>query len=88
MDNNNNNFTSPYGADGNAVRDFRITARDLVQVYISPHAYNDGFPIKLDLWHSRYHGHPTCGLKFMVENERSILQHIEKSTLASKIPCW
>jgi hypothetical protein len=81
-------FLASYGANGNAVRDFRITTRDLAQVYISPHAYNDGFPIELDLWHSCYHDHPTCGLKFTVENERLILQHIEKSTLSSKILRW
>jgi hypothetical protein len=81
-------FLASFGANGNAVRDFRITARDLAQVYISPHAYNNGFPIELDLQHGRYHDHPTCGLKFTVENEQLILQHIEKITLASKIPCW
>jgi hypothetical protein len=81
-------FLASYGADGNAVRDFQITARDLVQAYISPHAYNNEFPIKLDLWHGCYHDHPTCGLKFTVENERLILKHIEKNTLASKIPRW
>ncbi len=59
-----------------------------MQVYISPHAYNDGFPIELDFRHGCYHDHPTCGLKFTVENEWLILKHIEKSTLASKIPWW
>jgi hypothetical protein len=62
-------FLASYGANGNAVRDFRITARNLAQVYISPHTYNDRFPIKLDLQHGCYHNHPTCGLKFTVENE-------------------
>jgi hypothetical protein len=61
-------FLATYGANGNAVWDFRITARNLAQVYISLHAYNDGFPIKLDLWHGHYHNHLTCGLKFMVES--------------------
>jgi hypothetical protein len=60
----------------------------LAQVYNSPHAYNNGFLIKLELWHGCYHDHPTCGLKFTVEKEELILQHIEKSTLASKIPHW
>jgi hypothetical protein len=81
-------FLASYGANGNTVRDFQITARDLAQVYISLHAYNNGFPIKLDLWHGCYHDHPTCGLKFTVENKWLILQHIEKRTLASKIPRW
>jgi hypothetical protein len=81
-------FLASYKADGNAGRDFQITACNLTQVYISPHAYNDGFPIKLDLWHGHYHDHHTCGLKLTVENEWLILQHIEKSTLASKILRW
>ncbi len=81
-------FLASYGTNGNAVRDFQITACNLAQIHISPHAYNDGFPIKLDLRHHCYHDHPTCGLKFAVENEWLILQHIEKSTLASKIPRW
>ena len=81
-------FLASYGANENAVRDFQITARNLAQVYISPHAYNDRFPIKFDLQHGCYHDHPTCGLKFTGENKRLILQHIEKSTLASKILRW
>ncbi len=75
-------FLASYGANENAVQDFQITARSLARVYISLHTYNDGFPIELDLWHGCYHDHPSCGLKFMVKNERLILQHIEKSTLA------
>jgi hypothetical protein len=81
-------FLESYNADGDAVRDYPITARDLAQVYISPHAYKDGFPIELDLQHGRLHDHLACGMKFTVVNGRLILQHIEKSTLASKIPCW
>ncbi len=77
-----------HGSNGEAVLDYRITAQDMAQVYISPHAYNNGFPIELDLQHSCYHDHPTCGFKFTVENDRLILQHIEKSTLASRIPHW
>jgi hypothetical protein len=38
-----------YNANGDTVRDFRITAMDFVQAYISPHAYKDGFPIEIDL---------------------------------------
>jgi hypothetical protein len=81
-------FLASHGADGEAVLDNRITARDMAQVYISPHAHNNGFLIELDLRHSRYHDHPTCGFKFTMENDQLILQHIEKSTLASRIPCW
>jgi hypothetical protein len=81
-------FLAYHGANGEAVLDYRITACNMVQVYISPHAYNDGFPIELDLRHSHYHDHPTCGFKFTVENDWLILQHIEKSTLASRIPHW
>jgi hypothetical protein len=81
-------FLASHGTNGEAVQDYRITACDIAQVYISPHAYNNGFPIELDLRHSQYHDHPTCGLKFTVENDRLILQHIEKSTLASRIPRW
>jgi hypothetical protein len=81
-------FLASHGADGEAVLDYRITARNMAQVYISPHAYNNRFPIELDLRHSHYHDHLTCGFKFTVENDRLILQHIEKSTLASRIPCW
>ncbi len=81
-------FLESYNADGDAVRDFCITTRDLAQVYISPCVYKDGFPIELDLRQSRFHDHPACGMKFTVVNGQLILQHIEKSTLASKIPCW
>ncbi len=81
-------FLASHGANGEAVLDYRITARNMAQVYISPHAYNDGVPIELDLRHSCYHDHPTCGFKFTMENYRLILQHFEKSRLASRIPCW
>jgi hypothetical protein len=81
-------FLGSYNAYGDAVKDFCITARNLAQVSISPHAYKDGFPIKLDLRHGCFHNHPACVMKFTVENEQLILQHIEKCTLASKIPCW
>ena len=80
-------FLASHGTNGEAIRDYRITVRDMGQVYIFPHAYNNGFSIELDLRHSRYHDHPTCGLKFTMENDQLILQHIEKSTLASRIPC-
>jgi hypothetical protein len=81
-------FLESYNADGDTVRDYCITARDLAQVYISPHAYKDGFPIELDLQHGHFHDHPARGMKFTGVNGRLILQHIEKSTLASKIPRW
>jgi hypothetical protein len=87
-DPNAGTIVGSYNASRDAVRDFRITAMDLVQVYISPHEYKDGFSIELDLQHGRYHDHPECGMKFMDENELLILQHIEQSTLASKIPSW
>ena len=77
-----------YSADGDVVRDYRITAGGLAHVYISPHVYKDGCPIELDLQHGQFHNHPACGMKFTVVNGQLILQHIEKSTLASKIPCW
>jgi hypothetical protein len=44
-------FLESYNADRDAVRDYRITARNLTLVYISPYAYKDGFPVELDLQH-------------------------------------
>jgi hypothetical protein len=82
-------FLASHRANGEAVLDYRIIARNMAQVYISPRAYNDGFSIELDLPHSCYHDHPTCGFKWrIVENDQLIFQHIEKSTLASRIPRW
>jgi hypothetical protein len=69
-----------YNANGDIERDFCITARDLAQVYISPHAYKDGFPIELDLQHGRLHDDPVCEMIFLVENEQLIL-HILKRAL-------
>jgi hypothetical protein len=53
-------FLESYNAHRHAVRDYRITARVLAHVYISPHAYKDGFPIELDLQHGRFHDHLAC----------------------------
>jgi hypothetical protein len=69
-------FLASHLANGEAVLDYRITACNMAQVYISPHAYNGGFPIELDLRHSRYHDHPTRAFKFTLENDWLILQHI------------
>ena len=77
-----------FNTDGQAVTDYRITARDMAQVYVSPHAYHNGFEVDVDLKYAKYLNHPTWGLKFCTINGRLILEHIEKSTIASKIPRW
>ena len=65
-----------YNTDGQqAVTDYRITARDMAQ-----------FEVNVDLKYAKYLNHPTWGLKFRTINGRLILEHIEKSTIASKIP--
>jgi hypothetical protein len=46
------------------------------------------FEVNVDLKYAKYLNHPTCGLKFRTINGRPILEHIEKSTIASKIPRW
>jgi hypothetical protein len=70
-----------YNANRDAVRDFHITTRDLAQVYVSLHAYKDGFLIELDLRYGCFHDHPACRMKFTVKNEQLILQHILKRAL-------
>ena len=77
-----------FNPDGQAVTDYRITARDFAQVYVSPHAYHNGFEVDVDLKYAKYLNHPSWGLKFRTINGRLILEHIEKSTIASKIPRW
>jgi hypothetical protein len=60
----------------------------MAQVYVSPHAYHNGFEVNVDLKYAKYLDHPTWGLKFRTINGRLILEHIEQSTIASKIPRW
>jgi hypothetical protein len=82
--------TSPHtgNKDSTAVSDFFITARDMSQVYISPHPYKDGLEIDLDLCHKKHYSHPAAGMKFITGNGCLILQHIDKGTLAACIPHW
>ena len=77
-----------FNKDGQAVTDYRITARDMAQVYVSPQAYHNGFEVDVDLKYAIYLDHPSWGLKFRTINGRLILEHIEKSTIASKITRW
>ena len=77
-----------FNKDGQAVTDYRITSRDMAQVYVSPHAYHNGFEVDVDLKYAKYLNHPSWGLKFQTINGRLILEHIEKSTIAAKIPRW
>ncbi|KAL9178452.1 hypothetical protein ACHAXT_003782 [Thalassiosira profunda] len=73
--------------DGTAVKDYCITRRDTAQIYVSPHAYHNSFDIDLPL--RRYKRHDaTAGMRFDLINGRLILSHIEKSTVAAKIPRW
>jgi hypothetical protein len=73
--------------DGQAVDDYFITRRDWAQIYASPHAYHDGFDIELPLLRYKKDD-PTAGMRFRFVNGRLILDRIEKSTIAAKIPRW
>ena len=77
-----------YGPDGNSVTGYSITARDMVQVYLSPDAYHNGFDIEVDLKYAKYLTHPSWGLKFCHINDRLVLENIEKGTIGSKVPRW
>ncbi len=66
----------------------QITAHDMSQVYISPHPYKDGLEIYLDLPHKKHYSHPAAGMNFITVTGCLILQHIDKGTLAARIPCW
>jgi hypothetical protein len=74
--------------DGQAVVDYNITTRDMAQVYLSPHAYHNGFEVEVDLRYAKFLNHPSWGLKFRTINGRLILEHIEKGTIGSKIARW
>jgi hypothetical protein len=74
--------------DSTAISDFFITARNMSQVYISPHPYKDGLEINLYLRHKKHYSHPAAGMKFITVNGCLIFQHIDKGTLAARIPCW
>jgi len=76
-----------FGKDGQAVEDYHITRRDWAQIYVSPHAYHDGFDIELNLLRYKKED-PTAGMRFRIVNGRLILDRIEKSTIAAKIPRW
>ena len=75
-------------ADGDVVEEYGITRRDMAQVYISPHPYDDAFEEELMLRDFDSDRHPTAGLKFVTYNGRLIVEHISPSTHGAKIPRW
>jgi hypothetical protein len=44
--------------------------------------------IYLDLCHKKHYSYPAAGMQFITVNGCLILQHIDKGTLAARIPCW
>ena len=73
------------------MKDFRITQRDMAQVYVSQSPYDSAFEEELNLKRFHKYAHETGGLLFhKLEdyNGRLVLKDIKKSTPAAKIPRW
>ena len=75
-------------SDGDVVEEYGITRRDMAQVYISPHPYDDAFEEELMLRNFNSDVHPTAGFKFVTVTDRLIVEHISPSTHGAKIPRW
>jgi hypothetical protein len=74
--------------DATAVDHYRITNRDIAQVYFSSHCFGNSADESF-----AYHGsatllHPTAGLVLTMDNGRVLITSIENGTPCAKIPRW
>ena len=77
-----------FNKDGSAVVDYHITIKDIAQIYVSPHPFNDAFEEHVDLRRYDESKHAAAELRLTTTNSRLILDTIDKSTPCARIPRW
>lgn len=70
---------------GQTVDEYDITHRCVKQIYVSPHPYNNAFEEEVSILKFDAFKKPTGGLKFVTDNGRLILSHIERSSPCARI---
>jgi hypothetical protein len=69
-------------------KDYDISQKDVLQIYVSPDPYADEFVRTMELKGFHPTQHPSAGLQFMLKDKRLILHNIQSSTPAAKISRW
>ena len=69
------------------MNDFGISNRDIAQVYVLPHPYNNAFEEEMELKYFDTN-HPAGGLQFKTFNGQLTIGNMIAGTLAAKIPNW
>ena len=70
------------------VDEYNITKKDLAQIYISPHPYDDAFEEELPLATYKAADHPTAGMEFDLVDDRLTLTTICPGAPAHRISRW
>ena len=74
--------------DVSTIEEYGISAKDIRQIYISPHAYNDAFEEELSLVTFNHGDHPTAGLELESRDGRLILLGMRPGAPSHRIPRW
>ena len=72
--------------DVSVIEEYGISERDLRQIYISPHAYDDAFEEELNLATFNPGDHGTAGMEFELRDGQLILVNMKPGAPGHRIP--